>query len=99
MFQISKLCTPALIYLILSIVSIISMFLSGNLILLIIGNVIFMVFWTWILNLICKEGYEVISWILVIVPIIIMLIIVSMTVGIVAGAQLAKENENKNKQK
>lgn len=95
MFQLTQLCTPSLIYLILSIVSVISMIISGNIGWLLIVKVLFMAFWTWILNLICKAGYEVVSWILVIVPIIIMLIIVSMTVGIVAGAQLAKENKQK----
>lgn len=31
----------------------------------------FILLWTWILNLICRDGYPVISWILVFLPFII----------------------------
>ena len=41
-----------------------------NTTLIFIIKLIFILFWTWILNLICKDGYEVISWILVFLPFI-----------------------------
>lgn len=43
-----------------------------NTTLIFIIKLIFILFWTWILNLICKDGYEVISWILVFLPFIAM---------------------------
>jgi hypothetical protein len=41
-----------------------------NTTLIFIIKLIFILFWTWILNLICRDGYEVISWILVFLPFI-----------------------------
>jgi hypothetical protein len=32
---------------------------------------IYILFWTWILNLICKDGYTWISWLLVLLPVIL----------------------------
>ena len=43
-----------------------------NTTLIFIIKLIFILFWTWILNLICKDGYEVTSWILVFLPFIAM---------------------------
>ena len=64
------LCTPALVYLILSIIGIIYYLFTYS-----IGTVLlqtfFMLIWTWLLNYICSSGYEVVSWILVILPIIL----------------------------
>ncbi len=37
---------------------------------LLIAKVIYILFWTWILNLICKDGYPMISWLLVLLPFI-----------------------------
>jgi hypothetical protein len=38
-------------------------------------KIIYVLFWTWILNIICKYGYSSISWFLVFVPFIFMFII------------------------
>jgi hypothetical protein len=43
-----------------------------NTTLIFIIKLIFILLWTWILNLICKDGHEVISWILVFLPFIAM---------------------------
>jgi len=37
----------------------------------------FILLWTWILNLICRDGYPVISWILVFLPFIIIMLYVA----------------------
>ena len=42
--------------------------------LIFIIKVVYVLFWTWILNLICKSGFESISWFLVLLPFIIMFI-------------------------
>ena len=64
------LCLPALIYLIIGIIAIFFYFTKYS-----IGTVllktIFILLWTWLLNFICSQGYEVISWILVLLPYII----------------------------
>jgi hypothetical protein len=43
-----------------------------NTTLIFVVKLIFILLWTWILNLICKDGHEVISWILVFLPFIAM---------------------------
>ena len=89
---IRNLCAPALIYLIISMVSVFAMVLQnvGNTNQLCIGNygcsvgstagvliadVIYVVFWSWILNLICKSGHTNISWLLVLLPYMLMFIL------------------------
>jgi hypothetical protein len=40
-------------------------------VLVFIVKLIYILFWTWILNLICKDGYNSVSWFLVLVPFIL----------------------------
>ena len=64
------LCNPAQLYLVLSILSIISVFVASiNFTNLVVTSVI-TVAWTYVLNRICQGGYSTISWILVLVPIL-----------------------------
>lgn len=37
---------------------------------------VYVVFWTWVLNIICREGYEGLSWLLVLIPYMLMLIFI-----------------------
>ena len=41
-------------------------------------KLIYILFWTWILNLICKDGHTGISWLLVLLPWIFLFILVGM---------------------
>lgn len=73
MFGVQKmfkdLCTPAQLYLVLSVLSIISVFATSiNICNLVVTSAI-TVAWTYILNRMCQGGYSTISWILVLVPI------------------------------
>jgi len=47
-----------------------------NTFLIFLVKLIYILFWTWILNLICKDGHSEISWFLVMVPFILLFIIV-----------------------
>jgi hypothetical protein len=40
-------------------------------ILVFIVKLIYILFWTWILNLICRDGYSTISWFLVLFPFVL----------------------------
>jgi energy-coupling factor transporter transmembrane protein EcfT len=76
-FSISSFCLPAKIYLALAILSIvISLIISVETIYASIIHFIFAIFWTWVLNLICKSGFSVVSWILVLIPIFIYIIVI-----------------------
>lgn len=47
-----------------------------SLMLLFVIKLIYILFWTWILNLICKDGHSGISWLLVLVPFILMFFVI-----------------------
>ncbi len=40
-------------------------------------KVLYILFWTWILNLLCKNGYESVSWFLFLLPYVIMFIMIA----------------------
>jgi len=68
------LCTPAKIYFALSVVSCIMMLFNRVNALAIFIKLIFVFFWTFILGLLCKNGYKSLSWFLVLLPFILMLL-------------------------
>ena len=43
----------------------------GNTFLALIVNAIYILFWTWVLDLICKAGYSEIAWFVLLLPIIL----------------------------
>jgi hypothetical protein len=67
----SKLCTPAMIYFVLSIIALMmSVFTSFNIMSLLIKG-FFIIVWSLFLNYLCKSGFSVISWILILFPLIL----------------------------
>ena len=92
-----NLCTPALIYFVISTAAIVIMALQtavspdfgsycvgmytcnpGSISAVFAMKAIYVVVWTWILQLICSKGYPMVSWLLVLFPIIIMFIMIAM---------------------
>ena len=82
---IKKLCTPAYVYLVISVVSIIVLMFQNagnttsscvgsfncnvpNTTLVFIVKILYVAFWTFVLNAICKSGYKNVSWFLVLLP-------------------------------
>lgn len=66
--KISQLCTPAMIYFLISAISlVISVFTHFNVMSLLMKGIMLLI-WTWFLNYLCSKGYIVISWILVLLP-------------------------------
>ncbi len=41
-------------------------------------KLIYVLFWTWVLNLICRDGYVGISWLLVLLPWVLLFVIIGM---------------------
>lgn len=87
-----NLCTPAYIYLVISVIAIIIMAIqnAGNTNVYCLGayecdvtsvtmifviKIIYILFWTWILNLFCRAGAAWFSWLLVIFPFLLFFII------------------------
>jgi len=51
-------------------------------------KIIYILFWTWILNLICKDGHKEIAWFLVLIPFILLFVIMGLVMvnpGIMEG--------------
>jgi hypothetical protein len=39
-------------------------------------KIIYVIFWTWVLNLICRSGSPIISWLLVLFPLILFFVLI-----------------------
>ena len=70
-----SLCLPSKVYLVLAVIAILVSLFSGVSLLMNLIHLVYILFWTWILHLICKEGFKWLSWVLVITPYILAFII------------------------
>jgi hypothetical protein len=94
---LKNLCTPAYVYLVLSILAIVIMLFQniGNervyclgsyncdvssTSLIFIIKIIYVLFWTWLLNVICKSGAPLVSWFLVLFPFVLFFILIIISV-------------------
>ena len=66
-----KLCPPALLYLLLSIIPMMVLIFYNVGISVFLVELFFIVLWTWFLNFFCRKGFSVLSWFLVLMPIFI----------------------------
>lgn len=88
-----KLCTPAMIYLVISLFALIILTIQNventtklcigkyscivpNVTFVLLLNLVYILFWTFVLSLICGAGYKIISWILVLLPFIAAFLVV-----------------------
>lgn len=89
--SLKDLCTPAMIYFVISIIALVMVLLQNlgnhniyqvgsfscavpNTALIFIIKLIYVLFWTWVLNLICKDGHSGISWMLLLLPFILLFV-------------------------
>jgi hypothetical protein len=103
---IKKLCTPAYVYLVISVIAmIILMFQNGgnttkytvgclncnvpSTMMVFVAKVLYIVFWTFVLNTICKAGYKKVSWFLVLLPFVGFFLAVGALV-LVQGSKLVR---------
>ena len=49
-----------------------------NILILFSMKLMYILFWTYVLNLICKDGYTAISWLLVLFPFILLFVLIGM---------------------
>ena len=106
MKNIKKLCTPAYVYLVISVIALIVLIFqnagntnkycvgsfecqTGNTALIFIVKAIYIAFWTFILNLVCKAGYKGVSWFLVLLPFILFFVLI----GILMLSSLNQSNQ------
>jgi hypothetical protein len=91
-FDLTKMCTPATIYFVISLIGLILVGVNnldnhdklcvgnyncyvGNNTTVFIVNAIYILFWTFILDLMCKGGYSSLSWFVLLLPFIILFIL------------------------
>ena len=90
------LCSPAIFYLAISMITILMMFYQNytntdvyclgvfsckptvSIYVIFIIMLVVVLFWTWILNLICKDGHTGVSWLLVLLPFILLFVLIGM---------------------
>lgn len=73
--EFRKLCTPAKIYFVLSILSIIISLFKGFHLMLILMKLLFTIVWTYVLYWLCKKGFKAISWFLILLPFMMIFLI------------------------
>lgn len=49
-----------------------------SVVLVFIMKIVYVLFWTWILNLMCKDGHSDIAWFLVILPFVLLFVILGL---------------------
>ena len=76
MVNFQKLCTPAKLYLAIAVIAVIIGLFSGVSIMSLFFNLLFALIWTYILSFLCKNGYQSLSWFLVLLPYIFILLAV-----------------------
>ena len=70
--NISDLCTPAFIYFAISFIYlIITSFKNFNIITTIV-TLFFILLWSWLLNVLCRNGYSIISWLIIVLPFLLL---------------------------
>ena len=66
-----QLCTPAMIYVVLSCLSLVFGAIYNFNIVVTLLQLFFILIWSQVLNYLCIKGYETISWIIVLFPFIL----------------------------
>jgi hypothetical protein len=70
--NISDLCTPAFIYFVISFIYlVITSFKNFNIITTIV-TLFFILLWSWLLNVLCRNGYSIISWLIIVLPFLLL---------------------------
>ena len=94
---VKKLCTPAYVYLVISVISILVLMFqnSGNVdsycmgsyecsvpstALVFLIEFLYVAFWTFILDAICKAGYKQFSWFLVLLPFLLFFVLLGLMI-------------------
>jgi hypothetical protein len=82
--SIFSLCSPALLYLIIGIITIVTMIYLKTDMKIVAMKALLVAIWTWFLNFLCFKGHIGISWFLVIIPMVVFalcIIVVSNIMG------------------
>ena len=106
-FDLRNMCTPATIYFMISVIGLVLVAITnsdseelcigdyncyvGNNSIIFILNAVYILFWTFILDLMCKSGYSSLSWFVLLLPFVILFIL--FTQIMVEGNRNGKPNK------
>jgi hypothetical protein len=93
MNSLLRICTPATIYLVLGIISVLVSMFSDFSVMSVLSKSVFILIWTWFLNFLCSKGYEGVSWFLVLLPFIFIIVV------FLIGLEIFKKIENNTNNK
>jgi len=94
MKKINQLCTPALVYITISMIALIPVIFQNmdnrdkycvgkyhckvpNTLNLFIAKGIYIVVWTFLLDLLCRKGFKQLSWMIVLLPFVLMFVLMA----------------------
>jgi hypothetical protein len=99
--RFDKICMPAQIYLVLSVLSVISLVCVKR---VSVGTVflkiIFMGLWAWLLQHLCSVGQINLAWILLLLPLLLIIMIIAVVIELMAASSLIANSsivDNSNK--
>lgn len=90
--KFDKYCTPAQLYLVLAVISILAQFLVNFRFVTLLFQGLFVFIWAWILNWLCSKGFGVLSWIIVLLP--FALFLASFTLSMDANTKMLNDMED-----
>jgi len=88
----SKLCPPASVYLVISVITLLVGIFTDFHIASLLVKAFFVALWAWFLNYLCSKGLKVIAWVLVLLPFLVMFGIIALATEIVGG--VVKQTSN-----
>lgn len=85
---IFKLCAPASIYLVLSMVVLVLGIFSGISALTLIFKSALIVVWTFLLNWLCSRGFAILAWLILLLPVLLILLLASWSNDVVSKSRV-----------
>jgi hypothetical protein len=81
-----SLCLPSKVYFVFAFIAILMSIVApstfgGVSMLMHLVHIVYVIFWTWVLNLICGAGYKWISWVLVLAPFLLFFFLFVLTLN------------------
>lgn len=91
-FSVNALCTPAFIYFCIAVIGIVIDFAKTYRVVYNVVMMMFVVFWSIVLNYLCNKGYSLLSWFLLLLPLIVNFLVLAKIISV------KKQNTSQNKQ-
>jgi predicted PurR-regulated permease PerM len=98
MKEFKNLCTPAKIYLVVTLFLCVMSLMHDAPVLAVAIKVVFAVIWTCILSWLCKKGLSTISWILVLFPFIVILLGILGMINMENNGQQQQQQQRQQRQ-